>query len=79
MITPHLCTEYKMKGVKSVRFDPGMGPIVSVDKAQCSRLFLDEISGGVWYQLDPSKMAIPMEQGMVYIYPAAMRAIQFNE
>lgn len=63
--------------IKSIRFDAA-GPIVQVNASECRQLYLDQQSGGIWYQLN-SKTVIPMEMGMVYVYPAAMRCIQFNE
>lgn len=77
MISEAMVNVAQRKGIKSVRFDAS-GPIVQVNDTECKILALDENTGGIWYQLN-SKTVIPMEMGMVYVYPAAMRCIQFNE
>lgn len=78
MITTSLKHYNTHKGVKSLRMNIN-GPIVQVNSKECIFLHMDDESGGVWYQLDPAKMAIPMEEGRVYIPPQSIVAIQFNE
>lgn len=78
MISEAMINTEARKGIKSIRFDAS-GPIVQVNASECTLLALDEQTGGVWYQLKPKQMPIPLESGMVYVYPAAMRCIQFNE
>lgn len=79
MIT-HKQQEANRRGIYAIRKFTGDGNhTTTVLASQCKILELDMESGGVWYRLDASKSPVPMMETDVYVTPAGVVEISFNE
>ena len=67
-------------GIYAIRVYAGTNnSTMTVLASQCKEMTLDEESGGVWYMMDKIKFVVPVMETMIYVYPAGVVQISFNE
>jgi len=79
MITKRML-EANTRGIYAIRVFAGTNnSTLSILNTECSHLKLDEESGGVWYQLIVGRIPLPIHETLIYVPPAGLVSIAFNE
>lgn len=79
MITQQML-EANKRGIYAVKVFTGTNnSTLSILQTECSKMELDIESGGVWYQLKADKIPLPVHETLIYVPPAGIASIAFNE